>query len=113
MSVESQRSIADWAYKEFGKPRAAGITVARTLEEVNELVAAINEFAERPEPGCAAEEAMMYEIADCIIVFNWLADFLGYDLSITVDEKMEVNRSRRWIAHGDGTGHHVKETDND
>jgi hypothetical protein len=35
-----------------------------------------------------------------------LAHNMGFDLTAAVAEKMEINRNRRWVMNGDGTGHH-------
>lgn len=100
MSSESQRSIADWANKEFGRQQdeIKGFIsdFRRVLEEMEEFTETVN-----------AQEAIE-EAADVVITLYIFADRLQYDLHDQIDRKMAINRSRKWIAHGDGTGHHVK-----
>lgn len=97
MSSESQRSIYEWAVKEFGICFDSMLAFGRASEEATE-------FLHARDP-----DEWMAEAADCIITFYWLASILGRDMNDEVDRKMAINRSRRWLAHGDGTGHHTKD----
>jgi hypothetical protein len=36
-----------------------------------------------------------------------LVALVGHDLSTAVDEKMSINRQRRWQLSGDGVGQHI------
>lgn len=103
MSSESQRSIADWAQETFGlHPNSIEGHIAsfkRACEEMAEFMVVENTLN---------TQQMIEEAADVVITLYVLADRLQYDLHDQIDRKMVINRARRWIAHGDGTGHHVK-----
>jgi len=96
MSSESQRSINDWADKEFGTNYNYSAARERALEEMVEFEAASDDLE-------AIDEA-----ADIVIALFRFASVCGFDLMNIVDLKMEINRERKWTAHGDGTGHHIK-----
>lgn len=125
---ETQQSIGDWIERTFpGGDPASPRKSLRLLEEVIELCladgASVREIddaigralsaegrayeARRPEPGKVPAEA-----ADTLIVLYGLAALKGFDLHAEVDRKMAVNRHERtWIANGDGTGYHRKDTE--
>ncbi|MNY00493.1 hypothetical protein D3C86_1329890 [compost metagenome] len=44
-----------------------------------------------------------------VIVLSQIAERLGLDLGEAIDRKMAINRSRKWVTAGDGTGQHVEE----
>lgn len=96
-SSESQRSINDWADRQFGTNCDYFRAFERAKEEMKEFERAV-------DPQEAIEEA-----ADIVITLYRFASVAGYDLHEQIDRKMHINRMRRWIAHGDGTGHHIKE----
>ena len=50
----------------------------------------------------------VYEIADVVIVLYRIVQNLGRSLQDAIDEKMMVNRNRRWKLDGKGQGYHVK-----
>ena len=98
--MENQESVNEWASKTFGNPTPKA-AVARMLKEVEEL-------KELYLSEVSAEEAMR-ECADILIVLWVVSDTLGGDLQYYVNEKMQINRKRKWKMNGDGTGQHVKE----
>lgn len=98
--MENQESVNEWASKTFGNPTPKA-AVARMLKEVEEL-------KELDLSEVSAEEAMR-ECADILIVLWVVSDTLGGDLQYYVNEKMQINRKRKWKMNGDGTGQHVKE----
>lgn len=97
MSQESQRSINDWATTTFGDNLDYFAAYYRAIEEMIE-------FKRVRDP-----QEMIEEAADIVITLYRLASIAQYDLHDQIDRKMAINRARRWIAHGDGTGHHIKE----
>lgn len=97
---EDQRTISDWATKEFGYPTPER-AITRMLEEVEELKAEFQTTFDY--------EKIMNECADIYITMCQVAITLGYNLHACIDHKMEINRHRKWTRKEDGTGYHVKE----
>ncbi len=98
-SCETTESIARWAEETFGP--AASLTAlldraALELDEAREAAAAN-----------ASPQAIGHELADVAILLHCLAAQTGQDLSALVNEKMRINRARRWTRAGDGTGRHI------
>ena len=93
---ESETTIQQWARDAFGP--APSRIAARANEEMAELLMAVNGDALVP-----AEIAS--ECADIIIMMCRMADRVGFDLGAAIDEKMRINRARRWDAE-DGVGRH-------
>ncbi|MEZ5938461.1 MAG: DUF550 domain-containing protein [Hyphomonadaceae bacterium] len=98
MPRETSATIREWADATFGEVSDLSALVARARMELDELEAAVR-AGDIPEIG--------REAADVAILLHRLAALVGRDLSAEVDAKMEINRSRRWLASGDGTGRHV------
>lgn len=96
---EDQASIQQWARDAFGPAPNPSRIAARANEEMAELLMAVN--GDTLEPGEIAAEC-----ADIIIMLCRMADRLGFDLGAAIDEKMRVNRARRWTVV-DGVGSHV------
>ncbi|GIL40731.1 nucleotide pyrophosphohydrolase [Roseiterribacter gracilis] len=96
---ESEASIQQWARDAFGPAPNPSRIAARANEEMAELLMAVNGDALVP-----AEIAS--ECADIVIMMCRMADRLGFDLGHAVDEKMRINRARRWVVE-DGVGKHV------
>ena len=95
--------IADWQEETFGKvtfQRAVG----RAKEEWHELEDKIIEGM-RSESGVDAK-ALAYEVADVIIVLAGALRALSYDHA--VDEKMAINKARKWKLRWDVTAYHIK-----
>jgi len=94
---ETQSTIALWGEETFG-PVSDPVALARRAGvELDELIVAL-------EKGDTEEAAR--ETADVLILLNRLSATLGFDLLEAVDAKMKVNRARRWVPAGDGTGRH-------
>lgn len=100
---ETQRTISDWAVATFGDSKNPHVPVERMLKECNELKLKLE------QPAISYEE-LADEIADVMICAYRAMDALGFSLHACVDHKMEINRARKWILHGDGTGQHVEGT---
>lgn len=64
---------------------------------------------ESATPWQATPDKIPVEAADVLIVLYGVAGMRGFDLHAEVDQKMAINRARKWAARGDGTGYHVKE----
>lgn len=95
---ETQKTIAAWGEATFGPAANPFDLVARAQQELSELADAVKQQDSR--------EAAM-ETADVMILLYRLAEDLGYDLDQSVSEKMAINRARKWVRAGDGTGKHV------
>ena len=96
---ETIESIAKWELDTFGTGPLTSIYL-RAMEEMGELAQII-----RDNP------------ADCIHISHEAADVIITLVGIlvscrrvsAVDDKMAINRQRRWHKNGDGTGYHIKE----
>ncbi|WP_282604845.1 dATP/dGTP pyrophosphohydrolase domain-containing protein [Pelagibius sp. Alg239-R121] len=99
ITSENQASIAAWGQATFGLAKNPIDLVTRAQQELAELAEAVS-------AGQPPEAAM--ETADVMILLYRLAEDLGYDLNESVARKMAVNRARKWIRAGDGTGQHVE-----
>lgn len=124
MSIETQKTIGDWARDTFpGGDDLSPRHCLRLLEEVAELCQAagasggeILDAVTRPIRDLSlhvgvpeAPQVVAEELADCAIVLAVLAGRRGVDLAAEVDRKMAINRARRWVVRGDGTGYHARE----
>jgi NTP pyrophosphatase (non-canonical NTP hydrolase) len=99
MPVETSSTIAQWAETTFGPVDSLEVLVNRAQHEINELRDAL---ARNASPAEIAHEA-----ADITIFLHRLAALVGHDLSTAVDQKMSINRQRRWQLSGDGVGQHL------
>ena len=98
-AAETQSSIALWAEHTFGlstQIRAA----TRMNEEVAELLAKMSNAT-------VSHSKIIEEVADVQIVLYVLAERLHMNLDAEVQNKMKVNRSRKWKLDGSGCGQHV------
>lgn len=94
-------SITDWQLATFGEatPERA---FDRFLEEFDEMAGA--------SAVDTSNEKLAEEAADVVITLAaWVKARTGLDLAIAVEQKMLVNRERKWDVRGDGTGYHVRE----
>jgi NTP pyrophosphatase (non-canonical NTP hydrolase) len=97
---EDQYTISAWGEETFGPATHPEALVDRARLEFDELREAVL-------AGDAREIA--HEIADILILLYRVGTIAGCDINQAVAEKMAINRARRWIKKGDGTGRHVKE----
>lgn len=99
--METQNSISQWFDSVSSKRPSPRRAFNRTQEKLDELNISIDISDDIEDIG--------KEIADVIICLNLLAETLGINLREAVDNKMKINRSRRW--HKDGTGfiYHIKD----
>jgi NTP pyrophosphatase (non-canonical NTP hydrolase) len=98
--AEDQWSISAWGEETFGPAKHPEVLVDRAVLEFDEL-------REATRNGHADDVA--HEIADILILLYRVGTIFGCDVQKAVAEKMAINRKRRWIRKGDGTGRHVKD----
>lgn len=98
---ETGHTIREWALETFGEWDSHGDIYDRAAEELAEF--------EDQLFGGGSPESVAEEIADLIIVLSQLPAKYGIDVFETVDEKMALNRRRKWRTSGDGFGQHVEE----
>ena len=94
---EDQNTITDWANRTFGEA-GYDASVIRAIEEIQEFLQAVDDDR---------RVDVKAEMPDIVITLYRLATVLGFDLLESVDDKMAVNRLRRWKSNGDGTGQHI------
>ena len=87
---------------------AAELQSTGRLEWLNEEMAELLSKCARNAGSCS----ILDECADVIIVLARLVDYYGSSISEIVNQKMAVNRQRRWVVDGNGHGHHVKDAVN-
>lgn len=110
---ETQTSIAEWREKTFGPAQRGELVRATRLAiranlEMAELLDAVSQgsfgvFIDR--------QKVIEECADVLIVLYGLAELCKQDLHEAVDDKMKINRKRKWYKLGNGTGYHIYEED--
>ncbi len=100
-NIENQYSISKWAVDTFGEAGSNASCAARANAEMAELIQALASNDNHPNASA--------EVADVLICLYRLADRLDIDLHDAVDEKMAINRARKWKLDGNGHGSHVKE----
>lgn len=92
-------SIAQWQKSTFGGDSTALTIVTRLQDEILELKKAL--LFKRDVPG---------EFADCFILLMGAAKEHGLsyeDVVAAIEEKMAINRNRKWEKQGSGSYHHV------
>lgn len=97
MARETSASIAVWGAETFGPVSDFSVLTARARLEFEELEAAVR---------AGDAEEIGKEAADVMILLHRLCGLIGCDLAAQVDQKMQINRARRWIKNGDGVGRH-------
>jgi len=97
--MENKETIRDWAISVFGKQAHPKSIAIRALEELIELLKAIdNESTQR----------IHEEIADVEICMAYLAAVVGCNIQNEIENKMAINRQREWVCDGNGNGYHKK-----
>ena len=82
---ENQKTICEWASQVFGdKANNTNVYKEKLKEEVDEFLSSQN-----PD-----------ELADIYIVIVQLANILNSDLQTLVNDKMKINRERKWNFNG-------------
>lgn len=95
---ETPETITVWARETFGEPSSIAAVAARAMQELAELVQKL--CVDENHPGAREE------LADVQIVLAQVATYLGFVWE-DVEDKMMVNRARRWSSSGDGVGQHI------
>ena len=98
MAIETSLTVQIWAEETGGPVENMSDLVRRARLELDELEEAVR-LGNRAEIGP--------EAADVAILLHRLTALHGMDLAAEVDTKMKINRGRRWVADGSGTGRHV------
>ena len=103
---ETIESISKWADETFGlsTPEAS---LLRAYQEIDEFLT-LHEAADwgiTPKLS-STDPKFAEEAADvCITLYRYI-NLVDPE---AIDRKMAINRARKWISNGDGTGRHVKE----
>ena len=101
--IETQRTIVEWADKEFGPVSGLSRVAARANAEMAELLRVVTSNQSN------MLENAVYEAADVVIILYRLADIAGFDLHSAIDAKMAINRNRKWdTSASDGHGYHTR-----
>lgn len=95
---ETSQSIAQWGSETFGDAGSVKAYAIRAQEELAELIDAID--------GGLASKEIALEAADVTILLHRLTGTLGLELYDAVNEKMAINRKRKWTRSGNGVGQH-------
>jgi len=98
MPTETSQTIAQWGSETFGDAASVKAYAVRAQEELAELIEAI----ENGEP----DKDITHEAADVTILLHRIAGTLGLELYDAIDEKMAINRKRKWTPSGNGVGQH-------
>lgn len=131
---ETQASIHQWGVNTFGETNALTLAVRMNLEVIELLQQLVDDYGPCPElegmrellpalhalgyrlnsehgnvPAGAGPhgESAQEECADVHIMLRQLAEYLKVDLDRKTDEKMAVNRVRRWARANTGQMQHV------
>lgn len=117
MNCETQETIVAWAEKTFGEtnPQAAFKRCAMEFAELAEAMgydglAKVIKLGLQYEPGRPPLRVpAAKECADVAITLYRVASTLESHLHDAIDDKMVINRGRKWKITGDGVGVHVKD----
>lgn len=104
--IEDQHTVGAWARSTFGEVGTVDAAL-RVGKEAHELVEAAFHAMVFGNPGF--EHKAHVELADVLITLYRLADVYDVDIHKLVDEKMAVNRTRKWKLDGRGGGQHIPE----
>lgn len=118
--VETQESVSSWRLETFGQAKPPEAVAMRMAEEVGELLEALGYGSSVAQAVARCKESYVEpirlpsdaalipsELADVQVLLWGAASALGVDLGAATDEKMKVNRARRWNKDGRGGGQHV------
>lgn len=127
--LEDQFTIGKWATENFGKPNILAVlrrSCDELLEAMEECVVEneatrtmfkamrlglghLDKYALSDEIQLKLNHLIAQEVADSMIVNYHAAAVMNVDLNSFVQEKMAINRRRKWKKNADGTGQHVDE----
>ena len=105
--METQKSIGDWQSKTFPNVSLYS-SVVRMLQEAHELVGLfwIDRDHALQHPQMPPTAKIANEIADVYITLVGVAEKAGINIEQAVNDKMKVNRQRKWKIGKDGCGQH-------
>lgn len=98
MRIESSKTIAQWGSDTFGDAASIRAYAIRAQEELAELIEAVDNGED--------DKNIALEAADVTILLHRITGTLGQELYDAVDEKMAINRIRKWTPDGNGVGQH-------
>lgn len=110
---ETQWSISMWKEKTFGPMRNFSSEVIRANLEFGELLRACDALDNAVRAGKLTDKlkaAVAEEGADVFISLMNMFTVLGVDYKNEINKKMMVNRQRKWVLDGNGSGQHIRET---
>jgi len=130
--VEDEMTVGSWAEENFGRPNILAVLrrmCDELLEAMEECVVsntATRTMFKAMRGGMSlldgyllpSDELLLKtpiiasELADTFIVGYHGSRVLNVNIHSFVNQKMEINRRRKWKKNADGTGQHVKETPN-
>lgn len=98
--METQKTISQWGIETFGTPVTNEVIFDRFIEEINELASSYDErMAGKIQDKCA----------DVFIVLCQFCEQSGFDLMTIVNDKMAINRARKWSTDGDGVSQYIED----
>jgi hypothetical protein len=103
MQHETSETIAKWADRTFGEVESNFSIWERANLEFQELRFKLMVDDGHPDAAC--------EVADVVLVLDRMLHRLGRDLLVERDEKMRINRARRWRMTSTGHGQHIDDPD--
>ena len=110
--TETQVTIGRWQKRIFPNVSLYS-SVVRMLQEAHELVGLfwIDRDHALQHPQMPHKAKIANEIADVYITLVGVAERAGVNIEQAVNDKMEINRKRKWTISNDGTGQHMREVD--
>jgi len=127
--LEDETTIGSWAEERFGRPNILAVLRRMCDENLEAMEACVVSNAATRTMFQAMRKGLAHldnyklsdeelhqripsiaeEVADCYIVACHASKVMNVNLKSYIDEKMLVNRRRRWKQNADGTGQHVDE----
>ena len=108
-----QERIHEWAETTFGSANHPYPLYRRIQDELDELKEELEIHGTQQSMHSvrtleSVRGRVAKECADVAITLFRFCGAAGIDLLSEVEKKQDVNESRKWVAHGDGTGKHIK-----
>lgn len=131
--MEDQNTVGQWALQTFGKPNALAI-LRRMVDEIieamelctyessyttslfNSMKISLRDIEHEALPDDKLDilaPSIAKEVADAMIVAYHAGAILNADLAKEITDKMQINRARKWKIQANGTGKHIKESENE
>ena len=108
--IENQKTITAWAVEQFGGSSPI-TTWMRCNNEFCELGTILNSLrnSENYLEEAELRKAAIEEVADVAIILMQVMEKLGGDFHKAVDDKMKINRARKWKKLDNGRHQHTGE----